>query len=77
MAFLEAVRADSGLQEKLQHADGPASLLALANEAGFHFTDSELMRCGTWLADSSSPRDAELDGVSGGSRDFRNSAEIA
>jgi len=62
-AFLEAVKADAGLQEKLKAAADADAAVAIAKEAGFMISADELQRAqvvGEELTDE------ELEGVAGG-----------
>ena len=61
-AFLEKVKADTSLQEKLKAAADADAVLAIAKEAGFAITaeDIQSMQSATDLSD------AELEGVAGG-----------
>jgi predicted ribosomally synthesized peptide with nif11-like leader len=65
-AFLEAVKADAGLQEKLKGAADLDAALALAKEAGFEVSKADWLKyqAGQILELS----DEELEGVSGGAR---------
>jgi predicted ribosomally synthesized peptide with nif11-like leader len=61
-AFLEAVKADAGLQEKLKGVKDADAVAAIANEAGFVISPDE-------LKSQDEPRelsDEELEGVAGG-----------
>ena len=58
-AFLEAVKADAGLQEKLKDADLDA-VVAIAKAVGFLISAEELQRAQAEISEE------ELDGVSGG-----------
>ena len=58
-AFLEAVKADSGLQEKLKAAADSDAVLAIAKEAGFSISADELKNAQSELLEE------ELEGVSG------------
>ena len=64
-AFLEKVKADTSLQEKLKAAADSDAVLAIAKEAGFAITaeDIQSMQSATDLSDD------ELEGVAGGTRD--------
>jgi predicted ribosomally synthesized peptide with nif11-like leader len=62
-AFLEAVKADAGLQEKLNAAADADAAVAIAKEVGFVISADELQRAqlvGEELTDE------ELEGVAGG-----------
>ena len=59
-AFLEAVRADAGLQEKLKAAGDTDAVVAIAKSAGFLISVEVLKRA---QADVS---EEELEGVAGG-----------
>jgi len=58
-AFLEAVKADAGLQEKLKDAD-PDAAVAIAKAAGFLISSDELQRAQAEISEE------ELEGVAGG-----------
>ena len=59
-AFLEAVKADAGLQEKLNAAEDSDAVVAIAKEAGFMITAEELQRAQAEISEE------ELEGVAGG-----------
>ena len=61
-SFLEKVKADASLQEKLKAAADADAALAIAKEAGFAITaeDIQSMKSATDLTDE------ELEGVAGG-----------
>lgn len=59
-AFLEAVKADAGLQEKLRGVTDTDALVAIAKSAGFLLTTDELQRAQAEVSED------ELEGVSGG-----------
>ena len=59
-AFLEKVKADTSLQEKLKAADKNA-ILDIAKEAGFNISADDLQK-----AQSTKLSDEELEGVAGG-----------
>jgi predicted ribosomally synthesized peptide with nif11-like leader len=65
-AFLEAVKADAGLQEKLKGAADLDAAVALAKEEGFDVSKADWLKyqAGQILELS----DEELEGVSGGAR---------
>ena len=60
-AFLEAVKADAGLQEKLNAATDVDAVVAIAKEAGFMISADELQRVQPALSE-----DEELEMVAGG-----------
>ena len=60
-AFLEAVKADAGLQEKLKVAKDMDSVVAIAKAAGFVISAEELKR-----AQEHELSDEDLEGVAGG-----------
>ena len=60
-AFLEAVKADAGLQEKLQAATDSEAVIAIAKAAGFVISVDALSQAQTELSEE------ELEGVFGGS----------
>jgi len=63
-SFLEAVKADAGLQEKLKGAADLDAAVALANEAGFDARKADFIRYqAKQMAELS---DEELEGVAGG-----------
>ena len=59
-AFLEAVKADAGLQEQLKAAGGADAVVAIAKAAGFVITAEELKRAQEEVSEE------ELEGVAGG-----------
>ncbi len=60
-AFLEAVKADAKLQEKLKTAGDSDAVVAIAKEAGFVISADELQRAQPALSE-----DEELERVAGG-----------
>ncbi len=65
-AFLEIVKADSSLQEKLKAAADANAVAAIAKEAGFMISVDDLNKKG-----QSEISDEELEGVAGGKESFR------
>ena len=59
-AFLEAVKADAGLQEKLKAAADSDAVVVIANEAGFMISAEELQRAQAEISEE------DLEGVAGG-----------
>ena len=59
-AFLEAVKADEGLKERLKAAVDSDSVVAIAKETGFLISADELQRARAEISED------ELEGVSGG-----------
>ena len=59
-AFLEKVKADTSLQEKLKAAADANAVAAIAKEAGFSISADDLTKAQSELSD------AELEGVTGG-----------
>ena len=59
-AFLEKVKADTSLQEKLKAAADADAVTAIANEAGFSISADDLTKVQSELSDE------ELEGVAGG-----------
>ena len=59
-AFLEAVKEDSGLQEKLNAAADVDAVVEIAKDAGFIISAEELQRAQEEVSDE------ELEGVAGG-----------
>ena len=60
-AFLEAVKADAGLQETLKEAGDAEAVVAIAKAAGFVIAAEDLKR-----AQSAEISEDELEGVAGG-----------
>ena len=60
-AFLEKVKADTGLQEKLKAAADADAVLAIAKEAGFSISADDLKN-----AQVTELSDEELEGAAGG-----------
>ena len=61
-AFLEAVKADAGLQQKLKAAVNSDAVLAIAKEAGFAITAEDIQS----LQSATDLSDDELEVVAGG-----------
>ena len=61
-AFMEAVKADAGLQEKLKAAGDADAVVAVAKAAGFTISAEELKKAQVELSEE------ELEGVAGGTR---------
>ena len=61
-AFLEKVKADTSLQEKLKAAADSDAVLAIAKEAGFMISDEDLKNAQSAFEVS----DEELEGAAGG-----------
>jgi predicted ribosomally synthesized peptide with nif11-like leader len=59
-AFLEAVKADAGLQEKLKAAADADAVVAIAKGAGFFISAEELKKAQAEVSEE------ELEGVAGG-----------
>ena len=59
-AFLEAVKADAGLQEKLKAAADADAVVAIAKAAGFAVTAEELKKSQAEISEE------KLEGVAGG-----------
>ena len=59
-AFLETVKADSSLQEKLKAAADANAVAAIAKEAGFSISADDINKTQSELSDE------ELEGVAGG-----------
>ena len=59
-AFLDAVEADAGLQEKLKAAGDADAVVAIAKAAGFVISADDLKKAQSELSDE------ELEGVAGG-----------
>jgi len=65
-AFLEAVKADAGLQEKLKAAADADAAVGIAKEVGFVISADELQRAGAVGVAGEELSDEELEGVAGG-----------
>jgi len=61
-AFLEKVKGDTSLQEKLKAAADAEAVAAIAKEAGFMISADDLTKAQSELSDQ------ELEGMSGGKR---------
>ena len=59
-AFMETVKADAGLQEKLKAAVDAEAVVAIAKAAGFVISADELQRAQAEISEE------ELEGVAGG-----------
>ena len=59
-AFLEKVKADTSLQEKLKAAADSDAVLAIAKEAGFDLSADDLKKAQSEISEE------ELEGVAGG-----------
>ena len=59
-AFLEAVKADASLQEKLKAANDADAVIALAKAAGFAISADDLKKAQSEISEE------ELEGVAGG-----------
>ena len=65
-AFLEKVKADTSLQEKLKEAGSNEAALEIAKEAGFAITAEDIQSTQSATVELS---DKELEGAAGGSAD--------
>ena len=63
-AFLEAVKADTALQEKLNAAKNADAVVAIAKKVGFMISADELQRAQSVMREELT--DEELEGVAGG-----------
>ena len=63
-AFLDAVKADGVLQEKLKAATEPDAVVAIAKAAGFLISANELKKAQSEVSEQ------ELEGVAGGGCDW-------
>ncbi len=61
-AFLEKVKADTSLQEKLKAAADSNAFLAIAKDAGFSICDDDLKNAQSEVSEE------ELEGVAGGEK---------
>ena len=68
-AFLEAVKADAGLQEKLKAAGDADAVVALAKAAGFLISAEELQRAQAEVSEEEVSEE-ELESVAGGGKGF-------
>ena len=64
-AFLEKVKADTSLQEKLKAAASPEAAMEIAKAAGFAITAEDIQSMQSATVELS---DAELEGAAGGRR---------
>ena len=64
-AFLEAVKADAGLQEKLKAAGDADAVVTIAKAAGFIISAEELQKAQAEVSEE------ELEGVAGGHNEYR------
>ena len=62
-AFLEKVKADTSLQEKLKAAASPEAAVEIAKDAGFSITTEDIQSIQSATVELS---DAELEGAAGG-----------
>ena len=62
-AFLEKLKGDTSLQEKLKAAASPEAAIEIAKEAGFSITAEDIMQSSTVELS-----DEELEGAAGGRR---------
>ncbi|QNJ19248.1 nif11-like leader peptide domain protein [Synechococcus sp. A18-25c] len=62
-AFLEKLKADTSLQEKLKAAADSDAVLAIAKEAGFSISDDDLKKAQSEISDE------ELEIAAGGNND--------
>ena len=62
-AFLEAVKGDTGLQEKLKAAGSNEAALEIAKDAGFAITAEDIQSMQSAMVEVS---DEELEGAAGG-----------
>ena len=65
-AFLEKVKADTSLQEKLKAAPSPEAAIEIAKAAGFAITAEDIQSMQSATAELS---DEELEGAAGGAWD--------
>ena len=69
-AFLEKVKADTSLQEKLKAASDADALVAIAKEAGFSISTDDLKKAQSEVSDAeledAELEDAELEAAAGG-----------
>ena len=65
-AFLEAIQADAGLQQKLQGVTEPDAIAAIAKEAGFSISAEEMIKAQSGRNNNNELTDSELENVAGG-----------
>ncbi len=75
-AFLVAFKADTGLQEKLKGAADLDAAVAIAKEAGFDVSKTELLNL-IQAKQTVELSDEDLEGVAGGTFDFQNYIDAA
>ena len=68
-AFMEKVKGDTSLQEKLKAAANPDAIAAIAKEAGFSISADDLKKAQSEISEE------ELEGVAGGCQ--FNSAQLS
>ena len=66
-AFLEKVKGDTSLQEKLKAAASPEAAIEIAKEAGFSINAEDIQSMQSATVELS---DAELEGAAGGRREM-------
>jgi predicted ribosomally synthesized peptide with nif11-like leader len=69
-AFLEAVKADARLQERLKSVVDAEAVVAIANAAGFSFSVEQLKWASTKISGVKELSDNELEGVAGGTENI-------
>ena len=67
--FYKAVAQDQALQDKLKAADRPSSVVNMAAELGYEFTEEELVALMQERKDSGELDESQMDAVAGGMRD--------
>ena len=68
-AFLERVKGDTSLQEKLKAAASPEAAIEIAKDAGFAITTEDIQSMQSEPVELS---DEELDGAAGGGGQYRH-----
>ena len=71
-AFIEKVKADTSLQEKLKAAASPEAALEIAKDAGFSITAEDIQSMQSTAGEVS---DKELEGSAGGRRSRENTLD--
>ena len=71
-AFLEKVKGDTSLQEKLKAAASPEAVIEIAKEAGFSITAEDIQSMQSAPAELT---DKELEGAAGGRRSRENTLD--
>ena len=71
-AFLEKVKGDTSLQEKLKAAASPDAAIEIAKEAGFSITAEDIQSMQSATVELS---DEELEGAAGGTKKYSRNCD--